>query len=117
MPTYALRVQAGRLLALAIKAQEEARGVDCNVLTRRAVERLQDALAVEELRRQKAFDELADASEAPPKKSHSINDMRKDGKAHREALQLLRATARDVRRMTRDSYLVVENTLRFLRSV
>ena len=115
MPTYGLRVQAARLLTLAIKAQEDARGVDSNVLTKRAAERLQDALAVEELRRQTTFDALTGSSELPVKTSHPTSDLLIDAKAHRKALQSLRTTACEIRRMTCDTYSAVENTLRFLR--
>lgn len=116
MPTYGLRLQAGRLLTLAIKAQENARGSDSNVLTKRAVERLQDALAVEELRRQTTLDGLTKVFELPEKTLPPTSDMRTDAKPHRETLQSLRATARDIRRMTCDTYVVVQDTLRLLQS-
>ncbi len=104
-------------MTLAIKAQEDARGVDSNVLTKRAVERLQDALAVEELRRQTAFDGVTGSAEMPKQASRPIDDRGQDAKSHRETLHSLRAAVHDIGRMTRDTYLVVEDTLRFLQSI
>lgn len=51
MPIVRLRVQAYQLLGLAIKADEEGRSSDAYELTVRAVEHLEDAMSVEELRR------------------------------------------------------------------
>ena len=51
MPIVRLRVQAYQLLGLAIKADEEGRSSDAYELTVGAVEHLEDAMSVEELRR------------------------------------------------------------------
>ena len=51
MPTNGLRVQAHQFLALALKAHEEGRSSDAYELTAKAMENLEDALSVEELRR------------------------------------------------------------------
>jgi len=51
MPVSGLRVQASQLLALAIKADEEGRSADAYELTARAMEHLEDAMSVDELRR------------------------------------------------------------------
>jgi len=54
MPTYGLRVQAYELLALALKAHDEGRSDDAYDLTAKAMEHLEDAMSVEELRRASA---------------------------------------------------------------
>jgi hypothetical protein len=51
MPTHGLRLQAYQLLALALKAQDEGRPSDAYDLTAKAMEQLEDAMSVEELRR------------------------------------------------------------------
>jgi len=51
MPINGLRVQAHQFLALALKAHEDGRSSDAYELTVKAMEHLEDALSVEELRR------------------------------------------------------------------
>jgi hypothetical protein len=51
MPTHGLRLQAYQLLALALKAHDEGRPADAYDLTAQAMEHLEDAMSVEELRR------------------------------------------------------------------
>jgi hypothetical protein len=51
MPTHGLRLQAYRFLRLALKAQDEGRPADAHDLTAKAMEYLEDAMSVEELRR------------------------------------------------------------------
>jgi hypothetical protein len=51
MPTHGLRLQAYELLALALKAHDEGRPADAYDLTAKAMEHLEDAMSVEELRR------------------------------------------------------------------
>jgi DNA-binding PadR family transcriptional regulator len=51
MPINGLRVQAHQFLALALKAHEDGRSKDAYELTAKAMEHLEDALSVEELRR------------------------------------------------------------------
>ena len=51
MPTHGLRLQAYQLLALALKAHDEGRPDDAHDLTAKAMEHLEDAMSVEELRR------------------------------------------------------------------
>jgi hypothetical protein len=50
MPTHGLRLQAYQLLALALKAQDEGRPADAHDLTAKAMEHLEDAISVEEIR-------------------------------------------------------------------
>lgn len=54
MPTQGLRLQAYELLALALKAHDEDRPADAYQLTAKAMEHLEDAMSVEELRRASA---------------------------------------------------------------
>jgi hypothetical protein len=54
MPTHGLRLQAYRLLALALKAQDEGRPADAHDLTAKAMEHLEDAIGVGEIRRASA---------------------------------------------------------------
>jgi hypothetical protein len=51
MPIIGLRPQAYRLLGHAIKADEEGRASDAYLLTAKAIEHLEDAMSVDELRR------------------------------------------------------------------
>ena len=51
MPISGLRVQAHQLLALAIKADKQGHSADAYELTARAMEHLEDAISVDELRR------------------------------------------------------------------
>jgi hypothetical protein len=51
MPIIGLRLQAYHLLGLAVKADEEGRASDAYVLTAKAIEHLEDAMSVDELRR------------------------------------------------------------------
>lgn len=51
MPVAGLRLQAYQLLALALKAHDEGRSADAYDLTAKAMEHLEDAMSVEELRR------------------------------------------------------------------
>jgi hypothetical protein len=50
-PVAGLRVQAYQLLGLAIKADEEGRASEAYELTGKAIEHLEDAMSVDELRR------------------------------------------------------------------
>ncbi len=50
MPTHSLRLEAYQLLALALKAHDEGRAADAHDLTAKAMEHLEDAMSVEELR-------------------------------------------------------------------
>ncbi len=50
MPTNNLRSQAARLLARALEAQENARTAEAHELTIKAVQCLEDAMSVEQLR-------------------------------------------------------------------
>jgi hypothetical protein len=54
MPTQGLRLQAYRLLALALKAHDEGRPAVAYDLTAKAMEYLEDAMSVEELCRASA---------------------------------------------------------------
>jgi hypothetical protein len=51
MPVNELRIQAYQLLALALKAHEGGRSAEAYELTAKAMESLEDAMSVEELRR------------------------------------------------------------------
>jgi hypothetical protein len=130
VPTYNLRIHAQRLLGLAITAHDEARGVDSHILTKRAVERLLDALAIEELRRRSSCDLLVDLD---PRSKHDAGNTQKDetqvdrkapdgnaqkdSKAHRDVLELRRNTISNMNRVIDQSKSLVQETLRFLRSV
>ena len=62
MPTK-LRIEAERYLTLALKAQSEGQGADAHELTQKAADFLEEAIALEELRRrlpaQSTFKEVA----------------------------------------------------------
>jgi hypothetical protein len=62
MPTK-LRIEAERYLTLALKAQSEEQAADAHALTRKAADFLEEAIALEELRRklpaQSTFKEAA----------------------------------------------------------
>jgi len=62
MPITALRIQAYQLLALAIKADEEGRSADAYELTAKAIEHLEDANGVQEIRR--AFSAISEKHSA-----------------------------------------------------
>jgi hypothetical protein len=130
MPTYNLRIRAQRLLGLAIKAHEEARGVDCHVLTKRAVEGLLDALAVEELRRRNSWGLLAGldfeakaATKAQKDETQEDKKAFRDGKTqadykpHRDVLELRRNTISDMNRVIAQSQSLIDDTVRFLQSL
>jgi hypothetical protein len=51
MPISELRIQAYQLLALALKADEEDRSADAYDLTAKAIEHLEDANSVQDIRR------------------------------------------------------------------
>jgi hypothetical protein len=51
MPINELRIQAYQLLALALEAHEAGRSADAYEFTAKAMEHLQDAMSVAELRR------------------------------------------------------------------
>jgi hypothetical protein len=51
MPVIGLRVHAYHLLGLAVKADEEGRASDAYELTAKAIEHLEDAMSVDEFRR------------------------------------------------------------------
>jgi len=51
MPIRGLRIQAYQSLALAIKADEEGRSADAYELTAQAIEHLEDAISVQDIRR------------------------------------------------------------------
>jgi hypothetical protein len=54
MPPHGLRLQAYRFLTLALKAHDEDRPADAHDLTAKAMEYLEDAMSLEELRRASA---------------------------------------------------------------
>jgi hypothetical protein len=51
MPISELRIEGYQLLALAIKADEEGRSADAYDLTAKAIEHLEDANSVQDIRR------------------------------------------------------------------